>query len=467
MTNESFYDFLEVTKEEWVEQVKKDLKGKDFEQTLINKVWGDLEVLPFYCAEDVLNTTTALRFHEEGKLPGFSPRIWNNAVSFHPTNEKDCNQEILSALQQGADALIIHLHGTENLHEILKGVMTEFIQLYFVPRSSPRILFNQIIEWIESLHVKPGMLKGAIIWCPTSDLIKRKGDFQENIKLGVEMIQKLSSFRDFYPMTLDLAIYADSGANGIQQSFLGLGEMVDMMDAFIKNAVSTAMIFDNMAVFCSVGDQFFPEIAKLKSVRILLQELAYNLGQEIPSTSLHFIVASSTWSKSLIDQHSNLIRQTYEAMAAVLGGANSVWIRPVMGDKATELEKRIARNVSNILKEESYLDKVMDPSAGSYYIDSMVEHLREKVLEELKKLENKGGWLKNFESGEIQQIVRKERRSIQDSILNHEQIKVGANKYEEKDSPEKGVFVEIVEEEYELKPTRATYLLEKKTLNRP
>ncbi|MBN3520320.1 hypothetical protein JYB62_09920 [Algoriphagus lutimaris] len=466
MTKESFYNFLDVTKEQWVEQVKKDLKGKDFKQTLINKVWNNVELLPFYCSEDIPNSIPAFRFHGEAKLPGISPRIWNNAVSFYPIDDKDCNKEILSVLQQGADAIIIHLRGTENLHEVLKGVMTEFIQLYFVPLSSPRIIFNQIMDWIESLHVKPGMLQGAIIWSPTSDLIKRNGDFQENIKLGVEMIKKLSAFRDFYPMTLDFSIYEDSGANGIQQSFLGLAEMVEMMDAFIKEAVSTAMLFENMAVFCSVGELFFPEIAKLKAIRILLQELAFNLGQEISSSSFHFIISSSTWSKSLIDQNSNLIRQTYEAMSAIFGGADTLWVRPALGEKASELEKRMARNVSNILKEESYLDKVMDPAAGSYYIDTLVENLRAKILEELWDFEENGGWLENFESRQIQEIVRKERSSIQESYLTHEKIKVGANKYEEKGGgAEKISFEKIVEESHELKPTRATYLLEKKTLN--
>lgn len=466
MTKESFYNFLDVTKEDWVEQVKKDLKGKDFEQTLIHKVWNDVEVLPFYCSEDISKPIPSIRFHEEAKLPGFSPRIWNNAVSFYPTDDKGCNQEILSVLQQGADAIIIHLRGTENLHEILKGVMTEFIHLYFVPLSSPRMLFNQIMDWIESLHVKPGMLQGAILWSPTSDLMKRNGDFQENIKLGAEMIGKLSAFRDFYPMTLNFSLYEDSGANGIQQSFLGLAEMVEMMDAFIKEAVSTAMLFDNMAVYCSAGELFFPEIAKLKAIRILLQELAFNLGQEISPASLHFIISSSTWSKSLMDQNSNLIRQTYEAMSAIFGGADTLWVRPALGEKASELEKRMARNVSTILKEESYLDKVMDPAAGSYYIDSLVENLRKKILEELRNFEEKGGWLKNFESRQIQAIVRKERSLIQESYLTQEKIKVGANKYEEKDdSAGKISFEKIVEESHELKPSRATYLLEKKTLD--
>ncbi|WP_332913378.1 methylmalonyl-CoA mutase family protein [Algoriphagus boritolerans] len=70
-----------------------------------------------------------------------------------------------------------------------------------------------------------------------------------------------------------------------------------------------------------------------------------------------------------MDANTNLIRQTYEAMAAVMGGANGLWVVPIQQDKANELELRIARNVSSILIHESYLDKVADPTAGSYYLD--------------------------------------------------------------------------------------------------
>lgn len=462
MTIDSFYNFSKVSKEEWVEQVKRDLKGKGFDQTLVNKLWGELEIKPFYCEEDISEFPSSTRFHEPAKLPGFPPRIWNNVVSVYPTEEKKSNQEILLALENGADAIAIHLEGTENLHEILKGVMTEFIQIYFIPLESPRHLFNQINDWINSLQVQPSMLKGAILWSPTSDLVKRNSDFPESILLGAEMIERFSSFREFYPMALDIAKYADSGANGIQQSFLGLGEMIEMMDSFIKQAVSPAMVFENMIFYSSVGELFFAEIAKLKAFRTLLVDLALNMGIEINPSSLHFLVATSSWSKSLLDTNSNLIRQTYEAMSAILGGANSIWVKAILGKNASQLEKRIARNVSSILKEESYLDKVMDPAAGSYYLENLEEEIKTQVLKKLEELENDGGWLKSFESRKIHDLVREERSKVQKQFLESEVTKVGANKFQLKSEKGNCEFEVIKEKDFELKASRATYLLENK-----
>ncbi|MBN3582731.1 hypothetical protein JYB64_10085 [Algoriphagus aestuarii] len=465
MTNENFYDFPPVKKTEWKELIQKDLKGKDFDQTLVSKVWGELDSQPFYTLDDIPDQLIPDSFHREPKLPGFSPRIWNNAVSIFPKDEKKGNEEILFALENGADALVLHLTGHENLNELLKGVMTEFIQIYFAPLDSPRFLYNQINDWISKLHIKPTMLSGAVLWSPCLEMFRSDADFEKNVQLGSEMIDRFSEFREFFPMTLDISIYGDSGANGIQQCFLGLGEMIELMDSFIAKAVSPAMIFENMAVHISVGELFFPEIAKLKGFRRLLVELAANMGQQIDANSLHFLVSTSSWSKSLLDKNSNLIRQTYEAMSAVMGGANSLWVRPVLEKEASVLEKRIARNVSSILKEESCLDKVMDPASGSYYLENLENDLVSIVLKKLEKLEDDGGWLKNFQSRNIHQLVKEERGKMQKIMVSIEQVKVGANKYVIKDST--GLikdFKEVSEEEFELNATRATYLLEKENL---
>ncbi|WP_296705386.1 methylmalonyl-CoA mutase family protein [Algoriphagus sp.] len=467
MTNESFYNFPKSNKQEWIEKVQKDLKGKDFKETLITKVWGELDVMPLYSSEDLAPSNYSFRFHEKTKLPGLAPRIWNNVVSFYPEDEKKCNQEIIYALENGADAIAIHLSGEENLNLILKGVLTEFIHLYFVPQGPPKLLYEQILEWIESLQIKPTMLQGAVIWSPTSDLFDRESEFLENIELGAEMVNKFSAFREFFPMTLDIAKYADSGANGIQQVYLGLGEMIEMMDSFISKAVTPAMVFDNFAFYASVGELFFPEISKLKAFRILLVELAGNMGQEIPPESLHLIVSTSDFSNSLIDKNSNLIRLTYEAMSAILGGSNSIWVKPINEKSASVLEKRIARNISSILKEESFLDKVIDPTAGSFYVESLIKEIKTKVLRKLELLEDEGGWLENFNSRKIHKLVRGEREKVQELVLKSESIKVGVNKYEAKSElASNGSFEGFEEKDYELKPTRATYLLERNKLKK-
>lgn len=462
MTKDSFFDFPTSSKSDWIDQVKKDLKGKDFDTTLVKELWDEIKIEPYYTSEELPANHKQLDFNPEPKLPGFSPRSWNTIYSIKPADDKGANKKILAALESGADALLIHLDGSEDLNQLLKGVLTEFIHIYFSPIRNSRLVYSQIWEWLESVQLKPSMLRGAVLWSPTSELFLTGEGFQESLDLAKDMIDRFSAYLEFYPLTLDIARYADAGASGIQQLGFGLGEMIEWMDAMIKKGVSVAMLFDSTAFYASVGELYFPEIAKLKAFRILLLELAANLGQNLDSSQLHFIVSTSTWSKSLIDLNTNLIRQTYEGMAAILGGGNAIWIRDVE-EENSDFRKRIARNVSIILKEESYLDKVMDPSAGSYYVENLIENLKTSVLSQLKDLENEGGWLKAFESRKIHEEVRNRRKEIQQLFLDGKQVSVGSNKYLDKSSAD-GTFIDFEEKEFELKPSRASYLLELKTL---
>jgi len=110
--------------------------------------------------------------------------------------------------------------------------------------------------------------------------------------------------------------------------------LIELFDSFVSHGVSTSQALLQMAFLVSTGEQHFPEIAKLKALRILISELAMNLGASNPPESFHLIVTTSLWTKSRIDKNSNLVRQTYEAMAGIIGGANSIWVRPFVWNES-------------------------------------------------------------------------------------------------------------------------------------
>jgi methylmalonyl-CoA mutase len=155
-------------------------------------------------------------------------------------------------------------------------------------------------------------------------------------------------------------------------------------------------------------------------------------------------------------------------MAAVLGGANLVWVKPLQEDSADERERRIARNVSSILKVEAYLDKVQDPAAGSFFLDQMILRIVEFIQTKLQELESQGGWLAKLNSGGIHAQVRGYREKIQNELLESKLSKIGVNKYPSPQKPDSSTEFEIFEEKSsELKPARASYLCELQTLLQP
>ncbi|WP_192348374.1 methylmalonyl-CoA mutase family protein [Algoriphagus sp. Y33] len=466
MTNQDFYTFTPTGKNDWIDQVKQDLKGKDFDNTLTSTLWEKIKIQPFYTSEDIKDLAPEYKFHPAPKIPGMSSRIWTNLVSFYPKNEKSSNEEILNALKNGADGLILHLEGTQNLNRILKGVHTEYITTIFSPTADTALFIQLIQEWIGSLNLKPTMLRGAIHWNPCDELFGSGENFNSGIDLAAQAINDFREFREFYPLTIDLSRYTNAGATGIQELTYGLGEVIELIDKLSKKGISARQMFENMAFHTAIGDSHFAEIAKVKALRKLIVELAGNYGVQIDVENVYIIASTGVWSKSLMDKNTSLIRQTYEAMAGILGGANSLWVNPAEGKNASLLEKRIARNVSSILKEESYLDKIMDPAAGSYYLEVLQAEIEKAVTSGLQELEEHGGWLKSFEDRTLHAEIRKSREAAQKKVLSGSAIKVGTNKYLTKDKLENQLpFEPLTEKDFELLPSRMTYFVEQNNLN--
>ncbi len=465
MTKEEFYNFPQVSKADWLNQVKKDLRGKDFESTLISDLWNELKIQPFYTAEDRPKPTLQNSFHPGSKIPGMPPRIWNNVVSVYVENEITANQEIHLALQNGAEGLVLFLNGMEDLEKILKGVLPQFIQLYFLPEGKSDQVFKAISNWVRAHEIQSDHLNGAILWSPTDALFRGEKDIESQFSMAFELVERWKSFHNFFPICLNFGRYSESGGTGIQELTLGIGELIELMDQLTQKGISAETIFENISFQSAVGDLHFPEIAKLKAVRSLIADLAINYEVTLAPESIHLIAGPSTWTCSLLDKNTNLIRQTFQALAGILGGCNSLWVKTLEGSAASTREKRIARNISSILREEAYLDKVIDPAAGSFYLESLQKEITNLVQEKVTQLESEGGWLESFSEGKIQQEILKNRLTVQKAVLENTISKVGANRYTtntiQQDNPP---FEEIIEKELELKPTRASYLVELQTL---
>ena len=155
----------------------------------------------------------------------------------------------------------------------------------------------------------------------------------------------------------------------------------------------------NMQLTFGVGSNYFMEIAKLRAARMLWARLAEQYKPADPSSlKIPIHACSGMWNKSVYDPYVNVLRLTTECMSASIGGANSITILPFNNTYKTadDFSQRIARNIQIILKEESYLDKVVDPSAGSYYIESLTDELAQMAWNDFKKIEEVGGISVNF-----------------------------------------------------------------------
>ena len=154
-----------------------------------------------------------------------------------------------------------------------------------------------------------------------------------------------------------------------------------------------------------VGSGYFPEIAKLRAARLLWSTV---MNAFHPGNSEGFMMdihsVTRKWNKTINDPYVNMLRTQTEAMSAILGGTDSLTVEPfdIAFRKPDEFSERIARNQQLILKEESYFDKVADPSAGSYYIENLTQLIAENAWKLFVETEEQGGFLSALKSGFIQ-----------------------------------------------------------------
>jgi methylmalonyl-CoA mutase len=171
------------------------------------------------------------------------------------------------------------------------------------------------------------------------------------------------------------------------------------------------------------------EIAKIRAARWLWSKVAAAYGVE--NAPVHIHASTSKWNKTTYDAHTNMLRVTSEAFAAVVAGVDSLHIGPYdeISGKTDEFSRRIARNLHTILREECGLDRVIDPAGGSTYIEWLTDKIAASSWQIFQDIENQGGMLAALESGSVQQAVQSVAKAKFTNIRRRKDKIVGANMY--------------------------------------
>jgi methylmalonyl-CoA mutase len=306
----------------------------------------------------------------------------------------------------------------------------------------------------------------------------REYSISENLNLaGMDglalLMQETDKMKDFRVLTIHGNHFHDSGANTVNEIAFTLNLLVEYLDRFTEKGIQPQQVVNNLRISLATGTSYFIEIAKLKAIRILFPHIldAFGVVQTRPE-DLVIHCDTSLWTKTIYDPHVNMLRNTTEAMSAVLGGANSLTILPfdVVFNKSNGFSRRISRNISNLLRDESYFNKVIDPAAGSYYTEALTDKLIERSLDLFRQIEAAGGYIKAFEKGLIQQHVAEAREKKYRSISSRRQVIVGTNQYAnpaEKINPEEAVMEDVDHSLSMLKivPARAAHQFERLRLD--
>ena len=357
MEQRLFSDFESQTAEEWKAKLIADLKGKPYEDLL----WENLGLKgkPFYTKTDLPETLPQLsKLHTQPEA--FGNRNWTNYQFIAVNDVKEANKVALLALENGADSLLFDIKELPNFILLLKDIQLNYCQVSFESEElATDLIYKEYINYIDNLKIErsaiTGFISGMGIYFQT-----------ETPSLKTIMV-KSSAYNDDLP----------------KQIATQLADLITVID---NSSVNATNIFGCTAFAIELGKDYFGEIAHHRALRLSLQKLAHSYG--LTSSEPMIISISPDWSEAIDDPHSFMLQATTQAMSAIIGGTDALLIRPFYNvfQQNKALAERMARNISNILKEESYLAKNMDPAAGSYYLESLTHDMAEKAMDHLKDL---------------------------------------------------------------------------------
>ena len=409
MSHYLFNEFNEVSAKEWKQKIQADLKGADYNDTLVWKNLEGIDVKPFYH----LDETETNHYSIEVK----NPNDWNIAQTIFINNESISNHFILNAIERGAECVLLKSDKEFDITSVFKDFPFEKASIYF---NFSFLSEPFIIKLINFFSNKNGLVYYNLD--PIGNL-SRTGNWFRNLNEDFEILRRIKNQKTKENIVaIDGSLYQNSGANIIQQLAYSLAHANEYLNYFKDSNLSDFKITFKL----SVGSNYFFEIAKIRALRILYKMLAkeYNVSE-----TCHIITMPSHRNKTIYDYNINMLRTTTEYMSAIIGGSNTICSDAYdsIYHKNNEFGERIARNQLLILREESYFKASNNPAKGSYYIEYLTRQLSEKALILFKNIETGGGFLSQLKKGVIQKKIKETASKEQDLFNSGKLILLGTN----------------------------------------
>ena len=407
MNKPLFNDFDTVSSKQWKQKIQVDLKGADYNTTLLSETNEGITINPFY------HKDTAKYL----EIPVASETFKVCQTIFVDDVDK-ANNLARKALKRGATALQFEANEPFDIaclfRNIPQNVETKiYFKLNFLSQSFIAELVKSTSKFVVFLNIDIiGNLTKSGNW-----FINKIQDHEVLKRILKNTISNVSI------LGVDASLYQNAGANTVQQVAYALAHSNEYFNAFAEDGLPQKMQFT-----FAVGSHYFFEIAKLRAFRYLFKLITKEYNLDITP---EIFVQPSLRNKSIYDYNVNMLRTTTECMSAILGGADCISnvAYDALYHKSNEFGERISRNQLLILKEESYFEAAQNAVEGTYYIETLTIQIAEKALQIFKEIEKKGGFVNQLFSGVIQRKIKENAQKEQDQFDYGTFHLVGVNKY--------------------------------------
>jgi hypothetical protein len=394
-----FSSFKHTTKEEWIQKIEAEFKGQSIEKLNWPTFDGLGEV--FLTASENANS----RFSTALSSAKSQSNKWGVELSFDESTwpfYADMGNEGVDVLNVDARFALT----SEQFH-LPNGVEAN---LFLDAKNEPNLLVDSYL---------PTNLAG-LDWESDS----------ENSSILHDLFQVRKSRNASYSLACANGLkWSNKGAYISQELGFALAHGHDLLVELLKNGATINEASSCIQFKMGVGNSFFKEIAKFRALRTLWSAIIRRYEPKNESSLITSIRATnSRWNKTGIDEHTNLLRTTTEAMSAIIGGVDTMNVLPYNVFSASKSEAyRWSRNTQLLLREESFLNRVIDPGSGSYYIEDWSEKIANKAWSIFQEMEAQGGYFKCVDNGTIEAMCLQSAEEQKEELSSGDRVLIGAN----------------------------------------
>lgn len=423
INNSLFENFNSISDDEWRNKVIQDLKGKDFQTTLVWEDENNIHHQPYYRKSATEENETISRIeNSQSKAPS-----WRFVREFSSTTES-LEKQVRKAKSEGIDEAVIN-----NIEDFKQA----------------KALFSESIKEVPHLHLYLKKIDHEAptktIFCdPIGEMVKQERIDTQEMKALKNLFQKrLNQLNPDNFLLVNGSIYKNAGATIVDELALTLHHAVEYLDQLTEAGYRADAIARSFTFKLGFGMSYFSEIAKARAFRYLIQKVyqAYKVEAKVRVWG-----EASSYYHSHKDPYNNLVRLTTQCMSAAVGNCDLISLPAFDNwESPSNLGNRMSKNISLILKEESYFNKVQDMAKGSYYLETLSHDIANKAWKRFLELEKKGGILSLLKNGDLANLLAEESKKRAEAYKKNKRILVGFNKYENKEAKDLKIKLEEVE----------------------
>lgn len=432
-----FDQFPPVTTEEWKAKVEVDLKGAPFEKKLVWRTDEGFNVQPMYRAEDIADLQTT------NSLPGEYPFVRGTRND----NNWLCRQEIIAKTDEEANAIALDVitKGVNSLgftvaepsesavETLLKGIDLSKVEINLNCCPSKALaLAEALVAYIKKNKAEE-TFRGSIDFNPVRPALRHGAQIPssavEDAKKIIEIVKDIPELR---VIAVGSVMFNTAGAYIYQELGYALAWGAEWLTKLTDAGMDIDTVAKRIKFNMGISSNYFMELAKFRAARMLWAQIVKMYGPKCDcACKMMAHAATSKFNQTLYDAHVNLLRSQTEAMSAALAGVDSITVVPFDTPYKTPdaFSERIARNQQFLLKEESHLDKVVDPAGGSYYVETLTVSIAQEAWKLFLDVLDKGGFFALVNEGEIQKAVNESNKKRHTNVARRKEILLGTNQF--------------------------------------